>query len=195
MTTIDPATARRAEPMIPDWRPRLLRLVNQRAIVRQKVTLASGQTSDYYIDGRSLFLHGESALLIGEALFQLTHDLQPQTIGGPEVGALPPTVAATMRYFQAGVDMEGFFVRKEAKTHGLQKRIEGRLEAGWRVVIVEDVMTTGGSAVSAIEAVQAAGGRIVAVVCLVDRLQGAAERFAQMGLVFRPVFTLKELSI
>ncbi len=183
------------QPTIIDWRQRLLRLVNQRAIVRKKVTLASGQVSDYYIDGRSLFLHGESAVLIGEALFQQTHDLKPQTIGGPEVGALPLTVAATMRYYQAGIEMEGFFVRKEAKTHGLQKRIEGRLEPGWRVVVVEDVMTTGGSATSAIEAVQEAGGNIVAVVCLVDRLQGAAERFKKMSLEFRSVFTLNDLTI
>jgi orotate phosphoribosyltransferase len=181
--------------MNPAHRQRLLDLINQRAVVRKTVTLASGQTSPYYLDGRMVFLHGESARLIGDAFYHATQDLSIDAVGGPEVGALPLTVATTMRYHEAGRSVEGFFVRKETKTHGLQKRIEGALQPGWRVAVVEDVMTTGGSAVSAIDAIREAGANIVCVLCLVDRQQGAAERFAGMGLNFRSIFTLKELTI
>lgn len=178
-----------------DARSRLLALLNERAVIRQKVTLASGQTSDYYIDCRSVLFHGEAATLIGELVYQATKDLNLQAVGGPETAALPITVAATMRYHQAGQNVEGFFVRKAQKEHGLQKKVEGRLQRGWRVALVEDVMTTGGSAMNAVQAIQEAGGHIVAVVCIVDRLAGAKEKFAGLGLDFRPLFTLKDLTI
>lgn len=180
---------------MPDPRSRLLALLNERAVVRQKVTLASGQTSDYYIDCRSVLFHGESASLIGDLIYQATKDLNLQAVGGPETAALPITAATTMRFFQAGQNVEGFFVRKETKDHGLQKKIEGRMQPGWRVAVVEDVMTTGGSAMNAIKAVQEAGGNIVAVVCIVDRLAGAREKFAALGLKYLPLFTLKDLTI
>lgn len=176
-------------------RQRLLELLNQRAVIRQKVTLASGQTSDYYIDCRSVLFHGEAASLIGELVYQATVDLPLDAVGGPETAALPITVATTQRYFQAGRNVEGFFVRKQEKAHGLQKRIEGRLQPGWRVALVEDVMTTGGSALGAVQAIQDAGAKIVAVVCIVDRLAGAAEKFSALGLAFRPLFTLRDLAI
>ena len=117
-------------------RTALLDLIKKRAIIHKEVTLASGQKSSYYIDARSLFLHGESATLIGEALYDLTKDLPMAAIGGPAVGALPLTVAATMHYHKMGKDMEGFFIRKEAKAHGLQKTVEGVLPPGGKVVIV-----------------------------------------------------------
>jgi orotate phosphoribosyltransferase len=179
--------------MNPTARQALLDLIRSRAVIHQEVTLASGQKSTYYIDARSLFLHGPSALLLGEAIYELTKNLRLDALGGPEVGALPLTAAATMHYAQKGVMLEGFFVRKEAKQHGLQKKIEGVLPPGGRVAIVEDVMTTGGSAVTAVEAVQRAGGHVVAVVGVVDRLQGARERFEQMGLLFRPICTIRDL--
>ncbi|MCS6975381.1 MAG: phosphoribosyltransferase family protein, partial [Gemmatales bacterium] len=95
----------------------------------------------------------------------------------------------------AGRKLEGFCVRKEAKSHGTQKRIEGRLEPGFRVAIVEDVMTTGGSVLTAIEAVRQAGAEIVGVICLLDRLQGARERIEGMGLRFEPLFTIRDLGL
>ena len=176
-------------------RQKLLDLVKERAVIRQRVTLASGKTSDFYIDGRSLYLFGPAATLLGEAIYELTKGLNLAALGGPEVGALPLTAAATMHYHKVGIPMEGFFVRKEAKTHGLQKKVEGVLPPGGRVAIVEDVMTTGGSAISAVKAVQEAGATVAAVVCVVDRLQGAGEQFAALGIPFRPAFTLRDLGL
>lgn len=175
--------------------PKLLQLIRDRAVIHKEVTLASGQKSSYYIDARSLFLHGPSATLIGEALYDLTKDLPMEAIGGPAVGALPLTVAATMHYHKMGRTMEGFFIRKEAKTHGLQKTVEGVLPPGGQVVVVEDVFTTGGSVMTAIEAVREAGAKVIAVVGIVDRLQGARERFESMGLLFRTICTIKDLGV
>ncbi len=176
-------------------RTALLDLIKKRAIIHKEVTLASGQKSSYYIDARSLFLHGESATLIGEALYDLTKDLPMAAIGGPAVGALPLTVAATMHYHKMGKDMEGFFIRKEAKAHGLQKTVEGVLPPGGKVVIVEDVFTTGGSVMTAIEAVREAGAEVIAVVGIVDRLQGARERFESLGIQFRTICTIRDLGV
>jgi orotate phosphoribosyltransferase len=181
--------------MNPESRERLLQLIKSRAVIHQEVTLASGQKSSYYIDARRLFLHGPSAALLGEAIFELTRDLPLDALGGPEVGALPLTAAAAIHYHRQGREMEGFFIRKEAKQHGLQKKIEGVLPAGGKVAIVEDVLTTGGSAVTAIEAAREAGAQVLAVVGVVDRLQGARERFEGMGLLFRPFCTIRDLGL
>ncbi len=174
---------------------RLLELIKERAVILGDITLASGQKSRYYIDGKMVLLHSESAALIGDVLFDLTKDLKLDAIGGPEVGGIPMATAAVIRYHQAGRRMEGFFTRKEVKTHGTQKRIEGRFQPGFRVAVVEDVMTTGGSSLQTIQAVQEAGGRIEAVVCLVDRLQGARERIEALGLRFLSVYTLTDLGL
>jgi orotate phosphoribosyltransferase len=174
---------------------RLLELIQQRSLIHRNVTLASGQSSTFYIDGKMILMASESAPLIGEVLYEMTKDLHLDAIGGPEIGAIPMATAAVIRYHQAGRKMEGFSVRKEVKAHGTQKQIEGKFETGYRVAIVEDVMTTGGSVVQAIEAVQKAGGKIEAVICIVDRQQGARERIESLGLRFEPMFTLKDLGI
>lgn len=176
-------------------RARLRELIRQRALIFRETTLASGQKSSYYIDGKMVLMHSESAALIGEAIYELTREMPLDAIGGPEVGGIPIAVAAVIHYHRAGRPMEGFFTRKEVKAHGTQKRIEGRFAAGFRVAIVEDVMTTGGSSVGTIEAVRAEGGVIEAVICLVDRLQGARERIEGMGLRFLCVFTLEDLGL
>lgn len=173
----------------------LLELIKSRAVIHKEVTLASGQKSSYYIDARSLFLYGPAATLIGEAIYDLTKDLPIDAIGGPAVGALPITVAATMHYHKMGKPMEGFFTRKEAKTHGLQKTVEGVLPVGGKVAVCEDVFTTGGSVVTAIEGIHEAGAKVVAVVGIVDRLQGARERFESMGIQFRTICTIKDLGV
>ena len=174
---------------------RLLELIKERARVFREVTLASGQASTYYIDGKMVLLASEAAALIGEVLWTMTRDLHLDAIGGPEVGAIPMATAAVLHYHRTGQRLEGFFVRKETKAHGMQKRIEGLFRPGFRVAVVEDVMTTGSSSLQAIEAVQAAGGQVEAVICLVDRLQGARARFEGMGLRFWPVFTVRDLGV
>ena len=174
---------------------RLLELVKERSVIRQQVKLSSGQSSGFYVDGKMVLMSAESATLIGEVLYAMTKDLNLDAIGGPEVGAIPMATAAAIRYHQVGQPMEGFFVRKEAKAHGTQKIIEGRLLPGNRVAIVEDVMTTGGSVTQAITAVREAGATIAVVIALVDRLQGARERIESMGLRFEPVWTLHDLEL
>jgi orotate phosphoribosyltransferase len=178
-----------------DARSRLLDLLNTRAVLRQQVTLASGQKSNYYIDCRAILLHGEAATLIGQLIWQLAASLDVVALGGPESAALPITAATVVEAYRFGKVLEGFYVRKEAKTHGLQKRIEGRLEPGWRVIVVEDVMTTGASALSAVQTVQEAGAQVVQVVCLVDRLQGAREKFSAIGVPLHALYTVNDLSI
>ncbi|MCS7016066.1 MAG: orotate phosphoribosyltransferase, partial [Gemmatales bacterium] len=112
-----------------------------------------------------------------------------------EVGAIPITTAAVIAYYRHGRVVEGFFVRKSVKEHGLQKKIEGKFEPGNRVVLVEDVTTTGGSSLQVVETVEQAGGKIVCVISLLDREQGAAERFAERALKFVPIFRLSDLGV
>jgi orotate phosphoribosyltransferase len=178
-----------------DSRSRLLQLIKERALLRREIKLASGQGSSFYIDGKMILLHAESAWLIGDVLFEMTKDLKLDAIGGPEVGAIPMATATALRYREAGLPMEGFFVRKEAKAHGTQKRIEGMFKPGFRVAIVEDVMTTGGSVIQAIDVVLQEGGKIEAVICIMDRLAGARETIEAKGLPFRSVFTIRDLGL
>jgi orotate phosphoribosyltransferase len=176
-------------------RTRLLELIKTRALLIGDITLASGKKSSYYIDGKMILISSESSSLIGELLYEMTRELRLDGIGGPEVGAIPMATAAVMHYHRAGQAMEGFFVRKDVKAHGTQKRIEGMFKPGFRVAIVEDVMTTGGSLLQAVDTVQQAGGKVELVICIVDRLQGGREAVEARGLRFAPMFTLKDLGI
>src|SRR4051794_13451486 len=179
--------------LVADTRARLLELFKSRAVAFGDFTLASGKKSTYYINSKKVLFHGEAIALLGDQLYEATKDLEFQAIGGLEVGAIPMATAAVLRFQQAGRTLEGFFVRKQAKGHGSQERVEGRVNAGDRVVIVDDVLTTGESVVQAIEAVEAGGGKVLRVVCIVDRLQGALERLAAYD--FRPLFTIRDLGI
>jgi len=155
-------------------RSRLLELFKARAFSFGRFTLASGKESSYYVNSKKAIFNGEAVALLGELLFDLTKDLDVQAVGGLEVGAIPIAAAVALRYHQAGRPMEGFFVRKQAKGHGSQERVEGVLKPGDRVLVVEDVMTTGESVLQAIQEVEKAGATVVAVSCLVDRLEGGA---------------------
>jgi orotate phosphoribosyltransferase len=174
----------------------LLQLIKDRAFQRGTFRLASGATSDYYIDGRMVAVYSEAAHLIGEVLYEKTRDLAIDAIGGMAVGAVPLATAAVIGYHRHGRAMEGFWVRDEVKAHGTQKLIEGRLKPGSRVAIVDDVVTKGGSSLKAIKAVQEAGHEVVAVLALVDRLCGAEQLFRDNGIAqFRPVFTIRDLGV
>lgn len=180
--------------MTPDQvRTRLRELFLQRAISFGTFTLASGKTSNYYINSKKVLFHSEAIALLGEMLYQSTADLTFEAIGGLEVGAIPMATTACLRYHQAGKSLEGFFVRKEAKGHGSKARVEGDVKSGDRVVVVDDVLTTGGSVVQAIREVEALGARVLRVVCIVDRLQGARE--ALQGYDYRPLFTVRDFGI
>jgi orotate phosphoribosyltransferase len=175
-------------------RTRLLELFRSRALSFGRFVLASGRESSYYINSKQALFHSECAALLGDALYEATRDLDIRAVGGPEVGALPMATAAAIRYHQAGRELEGFFVRKRAKDHGSRERIEGVLEPGWRVAVVDDVLTTGGSALEAVKAVEQRGAEVAAVVCIVDRLQGAREAFAPR-YNFIPLFTIRDFGI
>jgi orotate phosphoribosyltransferase len=175
---------------------RLLEILKDRSFKRGTFRLASGGTSDYYIDGKMSEVFSEAAHLIGEVLYERTKDLNLDAIGGLEVGAVPLTTAAVISYHLHGRTMEGFWVRDEAKTHGTRKLIEGNLKPGARVAVVEDVCTKGGSALKAIKAVKELGCEVAVVLALVDRLQGAGELFRQEGVAkFESAFTLRDFGV
>ena len=174
----------------------LLELLKNRSFKRGTFQLASGDTSDYYIDGRTSAVFSEAAFLIGDVLYERTKDLGIDAIGGLEVGAVPLTTAAVIGYHLHGKTMEGFWVRDKAKAHGTRKLIEGNLKPSSRVVIVDDVITTGSSAVKAIEEVQKIGCEVVLAICLVDRLQGAQEAFRKAGVAnYQAVFTIRDFGV
>ena len=179
-----------------DNEERLLELLKKRSFQRGQFRLASGETSDYYIDGKMTTVCSEGAHLIGEVLYEWTKALDIDAIGGLEVGAVPITTAAVISYHHRGQPMEGFWVREEVKSHGTRKWIEGGLRKGARVAIVDDVITKGGSALKAIEAVQALGCEVVLVLALVDRLEGAESLFRHRGIEnYRAVFTIRDFGV
>ncbi len=179
-----------------DAEAQLLRLLKERSFKRGTFKLASGDTSNYYIDGRMTVVSSEGAHLIGEVLYERTQDLGVEAVGGLEVGAVPLATAAVIAYHRHGRPMEGFWVRDAVKGHGTRKRIEGALRPGARVAVVDDVVTRGTSVVKAVEAVREIGCEVVAVLTLVDRLVGAAELFRANGIEdYRPVFTIRDLGV
>jgi orotate phosphoribosyltransferase len=174
-------------------RDRLRELFRDRALQFGEFTLASGKKSSYYVNSKKVLFHAEAISLLGELLYESTADLQFQAIGGLEVGAIPMSAAALTAFHRHGRTMEGFFVRKHAKEHGSKERLEGQVRAGDAVVVIDDVLTTGGSVVQAIEVVEAFGAKVLRVVCICDRLQGAREALAKYD--FRPIFTIRDFGI
>jgi orotate phosphoribosyltransferase len=175
---------------------RLLQLLKERAFKRGTFQLASGGVSDYYIDGRMAEVYSEAAYLVGETLYEHTKEIPFDAIGGLAVGAVPLTTAAVISYHLHGKKLEGFWVRDKAKAHGMQKLVEGNLKPGARVVIVDDVITKGQSAVKAVQEVKNMGCEVVLVLALVDRLQGAAECFRDEGIMnYRAVFTIRNFGV
>jgi orotate phosphoribosyltransferase len=162
-----------------DVRGELLQQIKDKAVVHGRVTLSSGLEADYYVDLRRITLDGAAAPLVGQVMLDLTDDLDYDAVGGLTLGADP--VAASMLHAAAarGRRLDAFVVRKAAKTHGLQRRVEGPEIRGRRVLVVEDTSTTGGSPLTAVEAVRQAGAEVVAVATIVDRATGAAEKIKE----------------
>ena len=169
--------------------------IRELAIVRGKVTLASGREADYYVDLRRVTLDGAAAPLVGAVMRALVADWAPEAVGGLTLGADPVAVAMLHDAARAGTRLDAFVVRKEAKAHGLQRQIEGTDVAGRRVVVVEDTSTTGGSVLTAVEAVRAAGGQVVGVAVIVDRATGARERVEAEGVPYRFAYGLADLGL
>ncbi len=167
-----------------DRSQRLVEHVREKAVVRGRVTLASGKEADHYVDMRRITLDGAAAPLVGRVMLALTEGLEYDAVGGLTLGADP--VATSMLHAAAaeGRVLDAFVVRKEGKAHGLQRRIEGAPVEGRRVLVVEDTSTTGGSALTAVEALREAGADVVAVAVVVDRDTGAARRVEDEGLPY-----------
>ena len=179
-------------------RDELLNLILDVSFERRPVTLSSGRKSDFYLDLRQTLMRPRGARLAGQlALETLLQGPPVDSVGGMAVGAVPFVsailVAAAERDPNTG--LLGFFVRKEAKKHGLGRRIEGGFEAGQRVALVEDTTTTGASTLEAVEAVEAAGGKVARVLCLVDRGEGAREAFARRGIELEAIFSRVDLPV
>ena len=167
-----------------DQRSRLLDLLAQRSARRGAFTLSSGKQSDLYVDCRLTTMHPEGLALIGPLGLHALGERgwHPDAVGGLTLGADPVSYAIAYASQLAGMPTRAFTVRKEAKTHGTGKLIEGPFASGDRVVVIEDVITTGGSALKAVEAVRAAGGNVVGVLAVVDREEGGREAIEAQGL-------------
>jgi orotate phosphoribosyltransferase len=173
-------------------RDKLAELVRQLAVVHGRVTLSSGKEADYYVDLRRATLHHRAAPLIGRLVRELTGDWEYAAVGGLTLGA-DPVAAAVMH--APGRPIDAFVVRKSVKNHGMQRLIEGPDIFGRPVLVVEDTSTTGGSAMTAVRAVQDAGGQVVGVATVVDRATGAAEAIEAEGLPYRSVLGLADLGL
>jgi orotate phosphoribosyltransferase len=176
-------------------REELIEQVKTLAVVRGRVTLASGKEADYYVDLRRVTLDGVAAPLVGEVMTDLVADWEFEAAGGLTLGADPVAVAMLHHAAHTGRRLDAFVVRKESKAHGLQRRIEGTEVAGRRVLVVEDTSTTGGSVMTAVDAVREAGGTVVGVAVIVDRNTGAAERIESAGVPYRYAIGLADLDL
>ena len=164
---------------------RLLELALERGALKYgDFTLSSGKQSTYYFDGRILSLDPEGAVLIGRALLPLVRNSGAEAVGGPTLAADPVVTAVALTSQLEGKGIPAFIVRKEAKGHGTGQLIEGGLQPGSRVAIVDDTCTTGGSLIHAIEAAEAVGCTVVKVLALLDRREGGAEELQKRGYDF-----------
>jgi orotate phosphoribosyltransferase len=174
-------------------RARLLEIVREKALTRGTFTLASGKTSDYYLDCRLVTLDPEGLFLLSRLILDDLKDTPVAAVGGLTLGADPIAAGVAALSHLEGRPVRAFLVRKETKGHGTQKRIEGAPIAGSRVAVVEDVMTTGGSAKEAIAQAEAAGAKVERVYCLVDRLEGGAAELKSRGYDVRAIFEVDEV--
>jgi orotate phosphoribosyltransferase len=171
-------------------REELLELIKDLAVVHGRVTLSSGREADYYVDLRRVTLHHRAAPLIGSVMLDLTSDWTYDAVGGLTLGADP---VATAMLHASGGRLDAFVVRKSEKAHGLQRRIEGPAVTGRRVLAVEDTSTTGGSVLSAVEALRADGAEVAGVAVIVDR--GAGDAIRAAGLDYRAAYSPADLGL
>jgi orotate phosphoribosyltransferase len=176
-------------------RDRLLDLVRELAVVHGRVTLSSGREADYYVDLRRITLSAQAAPLVGRVLLDLTSDWDYDAVGGLTMGADPVATAMMHAAAASGRLLDAFVVRKTAKAHGLQRQVEGPDLEGRRVLVVEDTSTTGGSPLTALEAVRAAGATPVGVAVIADRDTGAAARIEAAGVPYRYAYGLQDLGL
>ncbi len=179
---------------------RLAKLVQELSVVHEKVTLASGQESDFYVDMRRATLHHEAAPLIGHVMIDLLEENgfpleKIDAVGGLTMGADPVATAMMHAAASRGLELDAFVVRKAAKDHGMKRQIEGPSVQGKKVVVLEDTSTTGGSPLQAAKALEAAGAEVLAVAVIVDRDTDAAKNIAQAGYPYFYALGLDDLGL
>jgi orotate phosphoribosyltransferase len=176
-------------------RERLMELLRTRSLKRGDFVLASGAKSSYYVDCRTTTTHAEGQFLIGQVGWELLNSsgLHPEAVGGLTMGADPVAYAIAYTSWLAGEPVNAFSVRKQPKEHGTGKRIEGCFREGSRVVVLEDVITSGGSALEACEAVRNEGGEVLGVMALLDREAGGRAAIEEAGYRVFSIFRISEL--
>ena len=175
-------------------RKRLLELIHQHAIRFGDFTLASGKKATYYLDCRQLTLDGEAANLIAEGMIDTIGDQLPDAVGGMAIGADPITASVITRAWQMGKPIKGFIVRKAAKGHGTGKQVEGPVVEGQTALMLEDVITTGGSSLKAIAHAREHGLKVDRLIAIVDRGDRSAEVFAEVDVKFEALFHVSEVT-
>ncbi len=175
----------------------LIALVREKALKFGQFTLASGKKATYYLDGKQVTLDPVGARLVAEGLLDLMKEpvLAATVVGGMSIGADPITAAVVTMSAAHGTPLRGFMVRKEPKGHGTNQYIEGPVKPGESAVIVEDVVTTGGSSLQAIERAEGFGLKIVGVLAVIDRMEGGAEAFAARGYPLRSLLSIRDFGI
>ena len=174
-------------------RDQLKEEILKKAVVRGKVILSSGKEADFYVDLRRVTLDSVAAPLVGEVMLDLTKDLEYDAVGGLTLGADPVATAMLHAAAKRGKELDAFVVRKSEKAHGLQRRIEGPDVKGKKVLAVEDTSTTGGSVLTAVEALREAGAEVVGVAVIVER--GAKEKVESEGLKYLAAYSLADLGL
>jgi orotate phosphoribosyltransferase len=176
-------------------REALKALIREKALRFGDFTLASGKKAKYYLDCRQVTLDAQGARLVGDGMLELLGNTPPDLVGGMAIGADPITASILTLAGIRGLPLRGVIVRKEAKQHGTGRLVEGPFVAGESIAIVEDVVTTGGSSLKAIEHCQAAGLNVQRVLAIIDRLEGGREAFANRGYELTTLFTIRDFGI
>ncbi|HNR50255.1 MAG: Orotate phosphoribosyltransferase [Deltaproteobacteria bacterium ADurb.BinA179] len=176
-----------------NMREELLGIVRRDAVRFGKFILASGKESDLYVDLRKVTLQPRAAFLIGSIIYEMIKDRGIQAIGGMSIGADPIATAASMVAYQNGMETVAFLVRKEKKEHGTRNLVEGPIEKGYKAVIVEDVITTGSSTVTAIRHAEGEGMRIDMVIGVLDRMEGGKSTIESLGYEVRTILSREDL--
>jgi orotate phosphoribosyltransferase len=176
-------------------REALQRMIGEKALAFGDFTLASGKKASYYLDCRQITLDAQGARLVGEGMLDLLSDNLPDLVGGMAIGADPITAAILTLAGVRGLPLRGVMVRKETKQHATGRLVEGPFREGESIAIVEDVVTTGGSSLLAIERCEAVGLKIQRVLAIIDRLEGGREAFSERGYKLTTLFTVQDFGI
>ena len=175
---------------------KLLKIIKTLSYEEGDFVLASGKRSTYYIDAKETTLNPEGMFLVGKLMYEITRELPGiEAVGGVSIGGDPLVCAVVLESFNKKDNLAGFLIRKEPKGHGTNRWIEGgkNLKKGMNVVILEDVVTTGGSSLTAIEATEKEGFVVKGIVAILDRLEGGKDTIESKGYLFKSIFTLNDL--